>query len=248
MNATAVWTDPKYYAVVEATWPSAAKRSLGPVTLREGQDGGSRVSAASVDGVASDSEISAAQEAMRAMGQDSLFMIRDGQEDLDSQLAALGYEIKDPVNLWTCPTATLMDVEIPRVTTFALWSPLEIQREIWISGGIGAGRQAVMERVSDPKAALLGRYDDKPAGAGFVAVHDGIAMVHALEILPHQRRKGMGVWMMRQAAFWAAENGAREMAVLCTKRNTGANGLYASLGMQQSGQYHYRILPTGEEL
>lgn len=246
MTGAASVTDPKYYAVVEATWPPAARRSLGPVTLREGQGGGSRVSAASIEGTATEAEISAAEQSMRDMGQNCLFVIRDGQDALDNQLAARGYEIKDPVNLWTCPVRALMDVEIPRVTTFALWSPLEIQREIWVSGGIGAERQAVMERVSGPKAALLGRYDDKPAGAGFVAIHDGIAMVHALEILPFQRRKGMGVWMMRQAAFWAAENGATELAVLCTKRNQGANGLYASLGMVCCGQYHYRSLPTGE--
>jgi len=238
-------TDPKYYAVVEATWPTAAKRQLGPITLREGQGGGSRVSAASVEGSATEAEIETAEQAMRAMGQDCLFMIRDGQDDLDAQLDARGYLVKDPVNLWVCPIEKLMDVEIPRVTTFALWSPLEIQREIWIAGGIGMARQAIMERVSGPKAALLGRYDDKPAGAGFVAVHDGVAMVHALEILPHQRRRGMGVWMMRQAAFWAAENGATEMAVLCTKENAGANGLYASLGMTNGGQYHYRQLPSG---
>ncbi|WP_278922804.1 GNAT family N-acetyltransferase [Pseudophaeobacter profundi] len=239
-------TDPKYYEVVEATWPPASKRRLGPVTLREGQEAGSRVSAASVEGPATEAEITEAEQAMRAMGQSCLFMIRDGQAELDAQLADRGYAIKDPVNLWTCPISLLTQVEIPRVTTFALWSPLEIQREIWISGGIGMERQAVMERVSGPKAALLGRYDDKPAGAGFVAVHDDVAMVHALEILPHQRRRGMGVWMMRQAGFWAAEAGAQEMAVLCTKANTGANKLYASLGMTCCGQYHYRHLPTGE--
>jgi len=239
-------TDPKYYALVEATWPTAAKRSLGPVTLREGQGGGSRVSAASVEGAAKEQEITEAEKAMRAMGQSCLFMIYDGQDQLDGQLSERGYEVKDPVNLWTCPVETLMDVAIPRVTTFALWSPLEIQREIWEQGGIDAARQNVMERVSGPKVALLARHRDKPAGAGFVAIHEGIAMVHALEILPHQRRCGMGAWMMRQAAYWAAENGAGELAVLCTKRNEGANGLYASLGMHCVGKYHYRHLPEEE--
>lgn len=245
MSMGATLTDPKYYDVVEATWPAAGKRRLGPVTLRDGQGGGSRVSAASVDTTASEAEIEAAEQAMRAMGQDCLFMVRDGQDELDAQLAARGYVVKDPVNLWLCPIEQLTDQEIPRVTTFALWSPLEIQREIWIAGGIGPERQAVMDRAAGPKAALLARHDDKPAGAGFVAVHDGVAMVHALEILPHQRRRGMGVWMMRQAALWAAENGAHEMAVLCTKENAGANGLYASLGMTNCGQYHYRHLPSG---
>ena len=67
------------------------------------------------------------------------------------------------------------------------------------------------------------------------------AMLHALEILSHQRRKGVGVWMMRQAAYWAAEQGATELAVLCTRANKGANALYGGLGMTQAGGYHYRI-------
>ncbi|NKW78995.1 GNAT family N-acetyltransferase, partial [Rhodobacteraceae bacterium R_SAG7] len=40
---------------------------------------------------------------------------------------------------------------------------------------------------------------------------------------------------------WAAEQGATELAVLCTRANAGANALYARLGMQQAGGYHYRI-------
>lgn len=239
-------TDPRYYAVTAATWPSASCRALGPVTLRDGQGGGSRVSAATVEGEATGAEIAAAEAAMRAMGQPSLFMIRDGETALDAQLAARGYAVKDPVNLWTCPAGQLTDVPVPRVTAFCIWEPLAIQREIWAQGGIGPERLAVMARVQGPKTALLGRHKDKPAGAGFVAVHDGVAMVHGLEILPHQRRAGMGGWMMRQAAFWALENGASELAVLCTKQNEGANGLYASLGMRCSGEYHYRILQKGD--
>ncbi|MDE4174328.1 GNAT family N-acetyltransferase [Phaeobacter sp. PT47_59] len=236
-------TDPRYYAVVDGTWPPASKRELGPITLREGQGGGSRVSAATANGPVSGDDIAAAEAEMQAMGQDPLFMIRDGDAALDAQLEARGYEVKDPVNIWSCPPAQLTDVAIPRVTTFCVWEPLEIQRETWATGGIGPERVAVMERAAGPKTALLGRYNDKPAGAGFVAIHDGVAMVHALEILPHQRRRGMGAWMVRQAAFWAVEQGAKELALVCTKANAGANGLYASLGMDLVGQYHYRHKP-----
>jgi len=52
---------------------------------------------------------------------------------------------------------------------------------------------------------------------------------------------------MRQAAHWAQTHGAAWMAVLCTQANAGANGLYASLGMQVVGQYHYRILSDTSE-
>jgi hypothetical protein len=31
------------------------------------------------------------------------------------------------------------------------------------------------------------------------------------------------------------------MSVICTQENAAANGLYTSLGMTLTGQYHYRI-------
>ena len=79
-----------------------------------------------------------------------------------------------------------------------------------------------------------------------ITVTDGIAMGHALEIATAHRGKGLGKWMMRCASFWAAENGADYMTALCTDANAAANGLYASLGMQAVGQYHYRMLPNSE--
>ncbi|NIZ14967.1 GNAT family N-acetyltransferase [Phaeobacter sp. HF9A] len=233
--------NPRYYQVVEATWPCVETRSLGPITLRIGAGGGSRVSAATAEAAVEDARIAEAEAAMLALDQPRLFMIREGEGDLDAQLDRLGYEVMDPVVLWTCPPETLTDVDIPRVTTFCIWPPLAIQREIWAAGGIGPARLAVMERATTAKTSILSRADDKPAGTAYVGLHDGIAMLHALEVLPQQRRKGMGVWMMRQAALWAAERGATELVVICTRANTGANALYERLGMTCLGGYHYRI-------
>ncbi|MCK0151817.1 GNAT family N-acetyltransferase [Marivita sp. S6314] len=235
------------YAVTEATWPPADHTPAGPWILRTGAGGGKRVSAATAQGDWREDDLSAAETAMRMLGQTPLFMIREGEDALDTALAGRGYEIIDPVNLWACPVEALTTVPVPRVTAFAIWEPLAIMRDIWAAGGIGDARIAVMERADGPKTGLLGRINDKPAGAGFCAIHDGIAMVHALEIVPHHRRKGLGVWMMRQAAFWAKGQGANWMSVLCTRANDGANGLYASLGMTVVGQYHYRILPKPSE-
>lgn len=235
------------YAVTEATWPPASATRAGPWTLRDGAGGGKRVSAATAEGAWGEDDLPAAETAMRLMGQDALFMLRDGETALDDALAARGYDVIDPVNLWVCPVETLTDVPVPRVTAFAIWEPLAIMHDIWAAGGIGPERRAVMERVTGPKTGILGRIADKPAGAAFCAIHGGIAMVHAVEIARDHRRKGLGVWMMRQAAHWARANGANWMSVLCTQANDAANGLYASLGMQVVGQYHYRILPkTGD--
>ncbi len=227
-------------ALIDGTWPAARFVRAGPFTLREGQGGGSRVSAATAEGPATEADIDAAEAGMRAMGQVPIFMLREGEDDLDARLAARGHEIFDPVNAWACPVAQLTDIPLPRVTVLPIWEPLAIMREIWAGGGIGPARLAVMQRARGPKTGLLARFNDKPGGVAFVAIHDGAAMVHALEILPHQRRQGLGKWMMRGAAFWAAEQGAQTLAVLCTRANAGANALYSSLGMKIVGRYHYR--------
>lgn len=229
------WAD-----VVDGTWPAARAQRQGPFVLRCGQGGGSRVSAASRAGEVTEGEIDAAEEAMLAMGQKRIFCLRPGDEALDAMLADRGYDILDPVNIYTCPVTHLTDIPIPRVTVFNIWPPLAIMREIWAQGGIGPERLAVMERAQGPKTGLLMRRKDQPAGTGFVAIHDGVAMMHALEILPDHRRQGLGQWAMRAAAIWALDNGAQTLSVICTKANAGANGLYDALGMQIVGEYHYR--------
>ncbi|MFZ7093471.1 GNAT family N-acetyltransferase [Primorskyibacter sp. 2E233] len=233
-------------AAVDGTWPAAATVDAGPWRLREGRGGGKRVSAATALGDWREDDLGAAEQAMRMMGQTPLFMIRPGDELLDTMLAQQGYDIVDPVNIRMVAAEKLTDRPIPRVTAFTIWEPLAIMREIWEDGGITEARQNVMERAPDPKTGLFGRVSDSPGGTGFCGVHDGIAMVHALHILPEHRKKGLGGWMMRAAGFWAVANGAPWLALAVTKANTGANALYASLGMEVVGQYHYRMKPEPE--
>ena len=233
---------PWLYDTIDATWPAARMIHDGPWTLRQGLGGGSRVSAASANGPVTEADIDRAEEAMRAMEQKQLFQVRPGDAALDALLEARGYQVMDPVIAYACPVEMLTDVPVPRVTVLPVWEPLAIMREIWASGGIGPARLAVMERAQGPKTGLLARYNDKPGGAAFVAMDQGVAMLHALEILPHQRQQGLAKWMMRGAAFWAAANGGTILSVVCTRANDGANALYSSLGMSVVGAYHYRIL------
>ena len=237
----------EYFDAIDGTWPAAQKIERGPWTLRQGLGGGSRVSGTTANGPVSDADIDDAEAGMRALDQQPLFMIRPGDEALDALLAARGYAILDPVVLYACPVDQLTDLPLPRVSVFSIWEPLALMREIWAAGGIGPARLAVMARAKGPKTAFLGRHREQPAGTAFAAIHDGIAMVHAVEIVPHQRKQGMGGWFMRAVAFWAQQQGAQQLAVFCTRANTGANALYSSLGMTVVGQYHYRHLPTEKD-
>ena len=233
-------TGPDLYGICEATWPPARSWREGGATLRDGKGGGKRVSAATIDGTPDRLELAGLEEAMRAMGQDPLFMIRDGEEALDALLESEGYAVVDPVHVYVAPVALLTDVPIPPVTCFAIWPPLAIMREIWLAGGIGPARMEVMARVANG-TGLFARWNERPAGVAFAGIHDGTCMVHAVEVLAHQRRQGVAQWIMRRAAFWAADAGADQISVLCTKANTAANKLYQGMGFEAVGAYHYRI-------
>ena len=228
------------YAVTEATWPPARSFACGPWTIREGRGGGKRVSAATASGPVAGADLPAAEAAMHAAGQAPLFQLRAGDRALDAMLDARGYRVVDPVNLYVAPVVALTAERPPRVTTFAVWEPLAIMRKIWAEGGIGPARVAVMDRAQGPKTGLFGRLGNRPAAAGFVAIHARIAMVHALEVRARHRRAGMGRLMMLQAALWAEAQGARHLAVICTRGNEGANGLYSAMGFSPVGAYHYR--------
>ena len=240
-------SDASIFNVVDATWPAARMIQDGPWILREGKGGGKRVSAASTEMDVEDADIDQAEQAMARLGQDALFMLRNGQQGLDRLLETRGYGVLDPVTAYACPVVQLTDIALPRVTVFEIWEPLAIMLEIWAKGGIGPARVDVMRRATGPKTSLLGRWNEHPAAAAFVAMHGDTAMVHAIEVLEHQRRHGMGAWIMRGAAFWAARQGAKTLSVVCTDENTGANRLYTSLGMAVVGHYHYRYLPDEKD-
>ncbi len=176
---------------------------------------------------------------MRDLGQTPLFMVRDEDSALDETLATRDYKIVDPVTLYLAPVDRLT-AELPVATAIPSWPPFAAQLELWAASGIGPARVAVMNRASAPKAAMLGRNGDTPSGAAFVAIHDGIAMIHALEVAPDCRRKGVGRQLMQGCANWAQDAGADWVTLAVTDANTAANALYADLGMEPVARYHYR--------
>ena len=228
------------YQVIDHTWPAAKIWTETGWTLRDGQGGGKRVSAATM--AEPNADIGQAEAAMHAMNQRPIFMIRDGDDTLDTELAARGYDIVDPVNVYIAPVGKLTDVPMPRVTAFQIWEPLAIMTEIWAKGGVGPERINVMHRAAT-KTAILTRWNEMPGGVAFAALHDGVCMVHAVEVLEHQRGQGVAKWLMRSAGFWAQAQGATQVAVLCTKANAAANRLYQGLGFDLVGHYHYRQSP-----
>ena len=222
--------------LIEATWPPARAWRQSPFTLRDGADGGKRVAAASCEGEWTDADITAVELAMA----DPLILIRAGDEVLDAALHARGWRLVDPVVAYSAPVEHLR-AELAPLAVFPHWPPLQIARSIWEEGGIGPTRIAVMERVTGAKCALLARHADRPAGVAFVASVGPDAMLHALEVRPHLRRNGVGGVLLHAAANWASSQGATRLSLVVTAQNAAARTLYARLGMQGVGHYHYRM-------
>ncbi len=225
---------------IEHTWPAAAQQTVDNWVIRDGQGGGKRVSATTATHI-NPQNIETAEVAMDSIGQQPLFMIRNGEEVLDQQLAEHGYRVTDPVTLYACPVGVLTAGPVPPMSAFAIWPPLAIAKELWAEGGINPARIAVMERAKLPKTAILARIKDRAAGAAFVAIHREITMIHAVEVTPTLRRNGVAINIMRAAAHWAQNQGAAYISIAVTDANLPANALYCKLGLTAVGNYHYRI-------
>jgi ribosomal protein S18 acetylase RimI-like enzyme len=228
------------YEVLEQTWPAASLTRVGPWLIREGKGGGQRVSAATAEAAVQAGDIAQAEAAMRGLGQAPLFMIRHSDSALDALLDARGYVRHDPVVVYAASVARLVDPAPSAMSAFPTWPPLSIAAQIWADAGIGPGRLAVMDRVAGAKTAILGRVNDRASGVAFVGCHGKTAMLHALEVSPSQRRQGSANNIMRMAAVWAQDQGADTLCLAVTEANAGARALYASLGMEAVGTYHYR--------
>lgn len=245
-----------FYDVVDATWPAAARHRVGPWLVRAGDGGGKRVSAATAEAEWRIADIAAAEAEHARIGQTPLFMIRAGEDRLDATLAARGYRLVDPVAICAAPVARLAVDPPPPTTAFCIWPMLAIMREIWAEGDVGPDRLAIMQRATGAKTAILvrarnhasgdgagqapGHLAGRAAGVAFVACAGQTAMLHALQVTPALRRQGIAVQIMRAAAFWAQDIGAKRFSVVVTTANTGARALYASLGLDDVGYYHYR--------
>lgn len=229
---------PALYDAIDATWPPAAIETFDGWTIRIGAGGGKRVSAATRAVPDADPETAIAR--MRARGQTPLFMIRPGEEALDRDLDRRGFTVIDPVTLFAGPAASLRDTAPPGQDTVIGDMPLALMAEIWAAGGIGPARLAVMARATGPRVYLLARTDHAPGGVAFAAQAGDIVMIHAIEVVPALRRRGLGRRLMGAAGAWAAAQGATTLSLAVTDANDAAIPLYRAMGMEPAGRYHYR--------
>lgn len=237
-------TASEIFDLIDSSWPPERMHQEGPWIIRQDTSGSKRTMAASMvlgsDVTDALAQLETAETTMKGLGQPCMFQIRGASDALDDALDARGYAVVDRCTIYAIRAKELAG-PIPHATAWWLWEPLEIQKEIWAEGGIGPGRLAIMDRAASPKTSVIGRVDDRAAGAAFVSGAGKLAMIHGVETLAEHRRKGVGRWMMRAACNWCLENGIEWLTLITVNENVAANALYTSIGMSAVGQYHYRI-------
>ncbi|ERL53300.1 GNAT family N-acetyltransferase [Halomonas huangheensis] len=232
-------------AAFEATWPAAEYADAGGFRVGRGLGAGGRVSSARVAEAWQDSDIDAAIALHEHWEQRPVFRVLDSDRQLIAVLEARGFRCENPTLIMAITPAELLDRTLPLTETESrsIWPPLVAQREIWTAGNIGPTRQAVMERVAEPRTSILGQLDDKVVGTAFAAIDQEVAMVHCVEVRPDWQRLGLASAMMRQAALWADEHGATRLALAVSRANDGAVAMYCRLGFRDVVGYGYYALP-----
>lgn len=231
------------FAALEATWPPGAAHRAGPWVIRDGAGGGSRVSAATALGPVGPGHLPLLVAEMAALGESGIVQVRAGQDDLDALLAGHGWTVADPTRLMAVPIAAAV-LPSPGDGIAAQWPPGPVPDRMWAGEGIGPARRAVMDRVAGRRTAVIAGPAEAPVGAAFVALSGGIAMVHAMAVVPAARRRGIARRMLAAAADWAADRGGRTLALAVTEANGAARALYAGVGMVDVAGYHYRRAPA----
>lgn len=219
------------YEVLDFTWPSVTTELHHGWQIKNGSGGGKRVSAAIQNSPTAKVEV--AEKLMNALGQKKLFMIREGNEILDYKLHKLGYKLIDPSVIFGLPIELLAKTFDGKFHT----SPNTAMKSLWLNGDINDMRLNVMARTKVLKTYVT----INNIAVAFVAIHNAIAMVHALEVSTINQRQGFGKKIMQQIAGWASLNGAHYLSVITVHNNFPAKSLYEHLKMSEIGSYHYRI-------
>ncbi|MFT4013376.1 MAG: GNAT family N-acetyltransferase [Paracoccus sp. (in: a-proteobacteria)] len=233
--------DPDLFRAFETSWPAAESFEAGGFRSGRGLGAGGRVSSSLALGPDwSEAGIAEAEAAHRRWDQRPMFRVWDQDARLGAALAARGYAPTNPTSVMAIDCARLSEA-VPRMGTFRIWPPLAIQTDLWAAGNIGPARQAVMPRVALAKTSILARIEDRAAGSAFVALDGPVAMIHAIEVAPEFRRRGLAGWMLRSAAQWGAEQGASRLGLAVSRANTGARALYDRMGFAEMGSYAYWV-------
>ena len=161
--------------------------------------------------------------------------------EADPLLAQAGYVLLDPCTVMTAPLGAA--VTDPAVSISAGPTPA------WLNGiaaaqGVAPSQRQIHDRIVEaiaPPAAFATAYcDGIAAGFGLGVGERGAVGLFDVVVRPEFRGRGLGRAITRALMAWGREGGASLAYLQVADANSGARGLYESLGFRAAYPYHYR--------
>ena len=231
----------EFMKFLEDTWPPEQVIHFDNWTIRISDGAGKRASAISLEGAWEETSFRKLKDLLKKLGKSEIFMIYQSDSLFEKELDKLNYQVFDKSYIFEIPVTELIKSKPPPISMFSIWPPLHIQKELWNSNGIGWQRQSVMNRASQIKTSILGRWSDNPVASAFIAKSGNVAFLHALVVDENFRQQGVARALMQHAGQWAEKHSCAKLMVVTTEANVAATSLYTSLEFQLVNKYHYRI-------
>lgn len=229
-----------------AAYPPARQEQVGDWIVSQSGGGSRRSNSASAGrpwASLDAATLRALGDAFAAAAQPMILRLTDLNEEADELLDALGLAPPEgATRTLVCPGSTAQPA-----SGSAYHAGFEIVLRDAPDPPWLAMRRRLAPAVEDP-AAVAARiagptcYARRGSSAiGYVAIHDGIAVIEAIGTDPAQRRQGHARTIVKALVGWAAHAGAEHVALQVEATNAAARALYASAGFDIDAYgYRYR--------
>jgi len=241
----------------DATWPAELSVPLGPWRLRFTHGDSHRAnSVRTVHADTSESAtadwpdlISRAQDFYRRHRLPPIFHVSPATipADLDQLLAARGYSIEKPSQVWSADPAQVIHAAA-RQNSIAQIVLRDAPDEAWLqcaldeSVGPAKIRQQICRRVPAPRAFASVVDKTQTVATALAAVHSPIAWLYCMATVPAHQRRGHALSLIHSVAQWSTANDATAIYLQVMADNVPAHALYARAAFARRYDYHYRVL------
>ena len=239
-----------------AAWPAEVRRRLGPWTLRADHGVTSRansVFAVPVDDARRDADVAnlipEVEAFYAAQGLPPTFHISPAAfpSGLDGQLAAQGYVIEKPSQVWVAPlTSASAGADPGHDDHQVVCSPAPDNE--WLDTALGSRGpdRVVMERIirrvtADQCFAAVRADDGSVVSCGSAVLDGGWIGIYSMNTRPAARGRGRATRVLAALLEWGRARGATRAYLQVVADNTVAHRLYARAGFWYAYPYHYRV-------
>jgi ribosomal protein S18 acetylase RimI-like enzyme len=238
--------------LADTAWPAAERVALGPWHLRAGAGVTRRTNSVFTAGhddlrrAELERLVEAAERFYAGRGLPAIFQISaaTGARDLDTLLAARGYALNAPSEVWT---AAVGQVQRPTIAD-RLIMQAEDPSTAWFDVAFaqdGPERRRVHEEIAwrspRPRVFVSAITDGRLAACAMAVGGGGQTGLFCMMTRPEYRRRGLAGALLGDVATWAAGQKDAGVYLQVMADNAPAKALYRAAGFERRYGYHYRV-------